>query len=217
MINQLLARVQRPERGWDPVPAEHAASYSNDQWSSDTAPLTDAIEQRVGPLAGREVLDLGGGPGSYTLAFARRGARVTWFDVSAHYREIARRRVESAGEQALFATGYLEEAPGLGRRFDLVFNRICWYYSMHDRAFARIVHGLVAPGGWAHVVTPCIDLYGETSLGHRLRSRLNATTGFKIGHPFPTRRHFRRVWQGLECRTLEHGTSGRNATLWLQR
>ena len=27
MINWLFSRVQRPERGWDPVPADHAQQY----------------------------------------------------------------------------------------------------------------------------------------------------------------------------------------------
>lgn len=217
MINQLFSLIQRPERGWDPVPADHARGYAEEQWRTDTAPLADRLEQRVGSFRGRSVLDLGAGPGSYTLEFAKRGANVTWFDVSRTYRELARERIAAQGAAVEFHLGYLEQARELGRRFDLVFSRICWYYSMSDRAFARILHGLVAPGGWAYVVTPCIEGWTDAAATHRLRSKLNDLTGLKVGHPFPTRALFRRVWAGLEMSEVEIDTPGRNVSILFRR
>lgn len=218
MINYLFSRVQRPERGWDPVPADYAAGYAEQQWGVDTRAAVDALEARIGPLAGRRVLDLGGGPGHYTHEFASRGARVTWHDVSATYRGIARNRLGPAADRVEWSLGYLEDAARLGPAFDLVYNRICWYYCMSDRHFARIVHGLVRPGGWAYIVTPYLDAAGQRAgLRHRARGWLNERLALKIGHPYPTERLFRRVWRALETRQFELERSERNITVLFQR
>jgi SAM-dependent methyltransferase len=218
MINYLFSRVQRPERGWDPVPAPYAAAYAEQQWGADTRAVVDDLAERIGDLGGRRVLDLGGGPGHYTAEFARRGARVTWHDVSDAYRRLAHERLGSLAEDVEWSLGYLEEAARFGPVFDLVFNRICWYYCMSDRHFARLVHGLVKPGGWAYIVTPYLESPTKRArLLHRARGRLNEHLGIKIGHPFPSLRLFRRVWRGLETRRFELEPNERNVTVLFQR
>ena len=128
MFNRLHARLHRPENGWDPVPAAHAASYGAGEWSRIDQALLDDLSQRIGGFAGKSVLDLGGGPGQYSAAIAQRGARVTWHDVSRTYLNMSKSRAEALGllENIKFSLGYLDEAPRLlGERFDFVFNRIC--------------------------------------------------------------------------------------------
>ncbi|MBX3644886.1 MAG: methyltransferase domain-containing protein [Rubrivivax sp.] len=202
MINRLLARLRRPERGWDPVPAEHAARYSALEWANVDLRLLDDLEARIGGLAGKTVLDLGGGPGHYSAAMAQRGARVTWHDVSARYMAIARDKAAQAGLDGRieFSLGYLDEAPGLlGRRFDLVFNRICWYYGFSDRSFAAVLVSLVQPGGFVYAdTTHAAYRHGELSASARLRTWLNGAFALKIGHPMPPRGRLARLF-------LQHG------------
>ena len=50
MINWLFSRVQRPERGWDPVPGAYAREYAERQWRGDTAELTDRVEADTVPV-----------------------------------------------------------------------------------------------------------------------------------------------------------------------
>ncbi|HEV8331072.1 MAG TPA: methyltransferase domain-containing protein [Steroidobacteraceae bacterium] len=185
MINWLHAVTHRPEQGWDPVPAEHAVHYAQGQWEVlDEAPLQE-LEDWLGGFAGKDVLDLGGGPGQFTVAMARRGARVTWHDVSANYREIVRAR--NPGYAIRDSLGYLEDAIRLGESaFDLVFNRICFNYSRSDRHFVQMIWKLLKPGGVGYVDTNnALFHFDELALGARLRTWLNTGTGWKIGHPFP--------------------------------
>ena len=198
MFNRLHARLHRPERGWDPVSPQHAASYSEDEWSRIDTALLDDLESSIGGLAGKTVLDLGGGPGHYSVAMALRGARVTWHDVSRSYLAISRDKAAQAGldRQIDFSLGYLDEAPRrLRKRFDLVFNRICWYYSFSDRSFAAALVSLVAPGGFGYVDTTHSG-YRREELGGsaRLRTWLNERAGIKVGHPYPPRGRLARLF-----------------------
>ena len=193
MINWLHATLHRPEKGWDPIPLEHATQYAQDEWHKlDESPLTE-IESWLGGFAGKEVLDLGGGPGQFAVAMARRGARVTWHDVSTNYRRIVEQR--NPGLAVSYSVGYLEDAIALGEgRFDLVFNRICWNYSRSDAAFAEIIWRLVRPGGIGYVDTTNSTFgYDALPLSARLRTRLSTGTGLKVGHPLPPRGRIARL------------------------
>lgn len=164
----------------------YAAEYGAHEWESGVNEgLLDQIESWAHGLSGKRVLDLGGGPGQYSVAFARRGAQVTWYDVSRSYLEIAKRHVESASAQVDFVVGYMDEARRhLHEPFDVVFNRICWYYCTSDRTFARVVYDLVKPGGIGYVDTPHASARTGTVL-QRMRGIVNEHFGVKIGHPFP--------------------------------
>lgn len=188
MINWLHSRIHRPENGWDPVPEDYAAQYAENEWSHGVRPkLLDFLDQWVDGLSGRNVLDLGGGPGQYSVAFAMRGAKVTWYDVSNRYLTIAKTKAKEAGVDVRFSLGYMDEAPEiLEETFDLVFNRICWNYGRGDHSFARAVYSLLKPGGVAYV-DACLSetKYSSVSGSADFRARLNNATGWKIGHPYP--------------------------------
>ena len=137
MINFLFEKLKRPENGWDPVPEAHAESYAHNEWENFDPKLIDWIEAQMGPLSGKRVLDLGGGPGQYAVAFAKRGAEVVWLDVSRRYRDFAAARAEEHGVSIKTYLGYMDEAERFVEpdSFDLVFNRICWCYSRSDKRF----------------------------------------------------------------------------------
>lgn len=191
MINWLFSELQRPERGWDPVPAEHAQEYGRAEWQSVNEHLLDQLEDWLGGLAGKRVLDLGGGPGHYSVAFARRGASVTWFDVSRNYQAMAQAKAAEmlVADRVQFCLGYMDDASRLlPERYDLVFNRICWNYGRSDRAFADVVYQLVRPGGWGYIdATNTLFNADKLSASARLRTWLNAACSIKIGHPYPPR------------------------------
>jgi 2-polyprenyl-3-methyl-5-hydroxy-6-metoxy-1,4-benzoquinol methylase len=207
MINTIHARLNRPERGWDPVPAEHAQRYAADEWGKLNSAILDDLEARIGPLAGRRVLDLGGGPGQYTVAMAQRGARVTWHDVSRRYLELTRLKALEAGVQdkVQLSLGYMDEAPvQLNSRYDLVFNRICWNYGLADSSFADVIYSLVEPGGHGYVDTTHSAFKREQlSATARLRTWLNDRLALKLGHPYPPHGRLARLFMAMPMLRLQ--------------
>lgn len=185
MINFLHSLIHRPSRGWDPVGEKYAAEYSDFVSSNFPKEEIGRVEEFCGGLRGKQLLDIGAGPGDFSVEFARRGADVLWHDVSAHYRDIAAGKARHAGVSLEFSLGYLEGARRLrDRRFDVVFNRSSYYYAMNDRAFARLLYDLVKPGGSLAVFCILTTEYGRT-VGKvpGVREWLNAGLNWKIGHP----------------------------------
>ena len=90
-INRFHAKFFRPENGWDPVPLIHAKKYADKKWLDGTREeLLYKIDDWVGGISGKTVLDLGGGPGQYSVALAKMGAKVVWHDVSELYLNYAK-------------------------------------------------------------------------------------------------------------------------------
>lgn len=202
-MNRLHALLHRPERGWDPIRADYSLKYDDYVSQNFDANLIRLLDARLGGLAGKRVLDLGGGPGQYTVALARQGAVVTWYDVSRTYRRLAEERAKDADVEIEFGFGYFEEARRLADRpFDLVFNRVCWNYSMADRPFARLLYDLVKPGGLIF-----IDAANETFSGAReskpVTYWLNDKLWIKVGHPHPPRGRIAELLNRLPLLSLE--------------
>ncbi len=205
MINWLHAQLPRPEQQWDPVPSSHATEYASVQWEQGVNhELLDEISGWTGGLHDKRVLDLGGGPGHYSIAFAKRGARVTWFDVSRNYERLARECAAAADVSIQFSIGYLDEAEQkLGEQFDLVFNRICWNYGRGDDSFARVVFSMIKPGGVAYIDTTHSNWRRELlPWSARARTWLNDQFGLKIGHPFPPHGRLARLFAAMPVEKL---------------
>ncbi len=99
----------------------------------------------------RHVLDVGGGPGTYAIAFlkAHPGMKATLFDLP-DVIAIAREQVAAAGllERFSFLPGNYD-TDSLGTGYDLVFvsNIIHSLGEERNRALARKCHAALAPGG----------------------------------------------------------------------
>lgn len=184
MINWLQAKVHRPERGWDPIPHRWISEYSLHVDTHFEGETLDYIEAQIGPLHGRRVLDLGGGPGQYTVALAQRGGQVVWHDVSSGYRKVAEARAAANGVDVKFSLGYLEDVEQFFKDpFDLIFCRGAWAYCRNDRRFARLIYSLLKPGGAAYIY--CVNPAFAPSKGlRRVQYFLNRAFGFKVGHPY---------------------------------
>jgi SAM-dependent methyltransferase len=79
------------------------------------APVADTVIADLGPLQFRHVLDVGGGPGTWTIAWLRRypEARATLFDLP-HVVPLAQRRLAEAGiaeKRVAFVGGDFETDP----------------------------------------------------------------------------------------------------------
>ena len=155
MVNYIISKFQRPEKGWDPVPKEYYMKYATSEWERGIDKnLIDTLDFWIGGLKGKNILDLGGGPGQYAVEFAKRGANVTWHDVSNRYLDFASNKAKENNVSINFSLGYMDEANKLlHQKYDLVFNRICWNYCFSDFAFIKVIFDLLTNDGVAYIDT----------------------------------------------------------------
>jgi SAM-dependent methyltransferase len=220
IVNRIHAKLHRPDRGWDPIPNGYAQKYAHEELGKVDTALLDQLESWVGGLRGKRVIDLGGGPGHYSVAFAKRGAIVTWHDVSSSYEAIAKELATTHGVSMTFSIGYLDDVEGrFAQQFDLVFNRICWYYGMGDRSFSKAFFSLIRPGGAGYIDTNTSESrWPQLSPLTRFRYWLNNRLWIKIGHPFPPRGRLATLFASMPIERMHVDyRSSSNDRVWLTR
>ncbi len=113
------------------------------------------IDEFLGDLRGRDVLELGSGMGEMTTVLARSGARVTALDISPASTAIARRRAELHGvdDSIDFVLGAGEQLPLDTGRFDVVVGKAVLHHLAVAQA-APELHRVVRPGGRAAFAEP---------------------------------------------------------------
>lgn len=96
----------------------------------------------------RTALDLGGGPGTYSIELAKRGISVTLFDV-ANTVETARKLISGAGARGITFRGGDFHFDELGGPYDLVLaSQVLHSHSaIENRALLSKAHAALAPGG----------------------------------------------------------------------
>lgn len=203
MVNFVHAMLHRPDRGWDPVPSLHVAAYAAHATETFDRDLVPMLETKLGSLAGKRVLDLGGGPGNYSVEFCHRGANVVWYDVSTRYLALARANAQQAGAAVEFSLGYLDEAQSrVYGEFDLVFCRVCWDYCVDDRLFARTLYSLVKPGGAGYIECNTPEFADPKGL-RKLQYLLNSKLWLKIGHPRPPHGRIESLFRQFPIRRID--------------
>lgn len=218
MINWLQSRLYRPEQGWDPVDPAWADYYAQYEWENINAALLDLIETRLGGLQGKRVLDIGAGPGQYAISLAERGASAVWYDISQRYQQIAQQQAAQRGVQLAWHLGYLEDVSQqlADQQFDFIFNRGCWFYARNDARLARLLWERLAAGGLMYVFAPNTHSLQTVPLQAKLRTWLNAHTGFKIGHPMLPPRQMLNVLNTVPWQRIEADFSdARNDVFWV--
>lgn len=141
------------------------ASFDEREWQRLTNPDDGAVEFALTkrllathlPPSGR-ILDLGGGPGRYTIWLAERGYRVVLADISPDLLAIARTQIAAAGIGQQVEAVVEADACDLSRWPDTSFDAVLClgpFYHLPDAADrARAAHELarvLRPGGIAAV------------------------------------------------------------------
>jgi len=133
-----------------------------------------AVLDLAGPLAGRDVLDIGCGDGTYALGAALAGARVTGVDRSAAVVEAARRRAADAGLPLELHVADALTLPFPPERFDVVLavTVLCFVLDP-PRAVAEMAR-VLRPGGV--VVLGELGRWSAWGVWRRLRAWAGSTT-----------------------------------------
>jgi SAM-dependent methyltransferase len=90
-FNALWSRMRDQGQIDQAVPPDEA------MWGRDLGRSLEVAFEWLGDLRGKRVLELGCGPGDYTVMMARRGARVTAIDIASAGLDITRQRAQCSG------------------------------------------------------------------------------------------------------------------------
>lgn len=157
---------------YDAMAAEILATWSDDDYRVDPARipfanrehvdyLTTAVE-RLGPLQGRRVLEVGAGGGSLAVWLAQQGAEVVGIDVSGSILDVARRRAKVNGvdDRVTFVHCPVEtfspREEGLGHSdYDAIIGNNVVHHFERDQALSNLGR-LLAPGAVAVFCEPVL-------------------------------------------------------------
>ena len=137
---------------------EETLRFSDDDYLDHETWIRSAFE-RLGPLGGVPVLDFGCGHGMAAVVLARRGARVTAFDLSPGYLAEARRRAEANGVAIALAQADGERLPFADESFGAVWGNAVLHH-LDLGVAARELRRVLRPGGMAIFCEP----WGENPL-----------------------------------------------------
>ncbi len=107
----------------------------------------------LGDVAGLRVLDLGCGHGMASVVLARRGAKVTAFDLSAGYVAEARQRASANGVTVDFLIADGQNLPFADHSFDRVWGNAILHH-LDLKLAASELHRVLRPGGVAVFCEP---------------------------------------------------------------
>jgi SAM-dependent methyltransferase len=139
---------------WTPIHVR-SAFYDVEGWKSGAkADMYPLVLEEVGDVAGKDLLHLQCHFGLDTLAWARRGARVTGIDFSEPAIEQARRLTAETGLDARFLVSDVYELPDhLEGDFDVVFTSLGALNWLPDGPrWAEVVGHFVRPGGFFYIL-----------------------------------------------------------------
>lgn len=123
--------------------------------------------ERLGSLDGSTALDYGCGHGMAAVVMARRGARVTAFDLSGGYIQEAARRAEANGVQVDFVQADGARLPFADASFDRIWGNAVLHH-LDTLTAARELRRVLRPGG---IVVFC-EPWGGNPLLRWARARL---------------------------------------------
>src|SRR5262245_25531245 len=143
-----------------------AYRFADDAYLDHESWIRPALAQ-LGDVRGLDVLDYGCGHGMAAVVLARRGARVTAFDLSARYVAEAAARGRANGVRVSSLQAACERLPFADASFDLAWGNAVLHHLDIDAA-ARERRRVLRPGGIAVFCEP----WGENPLLEWARLRL---------------------------------------------
>jgi len=131
--------------------ANFGKSYDNEPFTHGTAGEVDFVERELGHDHSKRILDIGCGTGRHAIELARRGYRVTGFDLSESQLRRAREKAAEAGVSVDFPRRDATQ-PHFNQEFDAAIMFCEGGFSLmetDEKNFAILTHAAAAlrPGG----------------------------------------------------------------------
>lgn len=209
MFNFLLSKFQNPNRGFDPISTHYASKYFEDTYQLkgriDKNLLT--ILNEIIEIKGKRVVDLGAGPGQYTLLLAKNGANVHYHDISHNFVKLAIKKATEEGYSFTHTIDYIDHVNG---PYDVIFNRGAFNYCFDDIKFVKILYNQLNKGGIYFGIlvnenqvfsSKKAPLYSKKTLLN-IQFWLNDHLNIKIGHPFTSKRKIKKIFENSPFQIL---------------
>jgi 2-polyprenyl-3-methyl-5-hydroxy-6-metoxy-1,4-benzoquinol methylase len=138
-------------RWYETLFANYAQTYDKEPFTQGTAGEVDFVERELGADRSRRILDIGCGTGRHAIELAKRGYRVTGFDLSEGQLRLARAKAAAAGAAVEFQRRDATE-PHFDREFDAAIMFCEGAFSLmetDEKNYAILAHAAAAlrPGG----------------------------------------------------------------------
>jgi len=148
------AKAQEALKNLKPIEPRTMLRYS--EWKRRRV-AKEFLFRVLGPLAGKNVLDVGCGDGLFSVQLAKVGASVVGMDISPEAIAVSRRRAEidGVGDKTTFVCGPIEAATVSGAQFDVVVGIAILHHVIAD--LEDLVPRLVSfakPGGQVAFIEP---------------------------------------------------------------
>ncbi len=147
----MTADFERNRRAWDgwsdEYQARHGAQLAAHPEAWGVWSLPESEVRLLGDVAGRDVLEYGCGGAQWSIALARRGARITGLDNSERQLGYARAAVAAAGVEVRLVHAAAEHTPFADAAFDAVFcDHGAMSFAAPERTIPEVAR-ILRPGG----------------------------------------------------------------------
>ena len=202
MFNILLSKFQNPKKGFDPISKQYAKRYFEETYrlKSRIDKNLLALLKKTIDIKGKRVVDLGAGPGQYTLLLAKEGADVHYHDISHNFVKLAIKRADQEGYSFTHTIDYIDHIRG---PYDVIFNRGAFNYCFDDKKFVNILYHQLNKGGIYFGIlvnenqvfsTKKAPLFSKKTLLY-IQFWLNDIFNIKLGHPFTSKRKIKNIFE----------------------
>lgn len=204
MINYIISKL-RLLLNPDPIQTQYAIKYISDAYSGKQfdEKLINIVRENINP-GKTKILDLGAGPGLYCKRFHDLGAFVTWHDISAKYKISAFTLMKSNKQNWNFRLDIIDNIEG---KYDIIFNRVCWYYCLNDNKFLKSIYNALNDSGVfigvLHNENRLGKSYGIKRLLLKIQMLLNEKFDIKIGHPPPSKQKINNIFSHYNFSSLK--------------
>tara|TARA_B100001121_G_C18460235_1_gene512913 strand:- start:21 stop:674 length:654 start_codon:yes stop_codon:yes gene_type:complete len=203
VINNIISKL-RLFLNPDPIPIEYALKYIDDSYLGIQYDknIIKIVGEYINP-GNTKILDLGAGPGLYCKKFYDLGAQVTWHDVSLKYKISAFTLMKSNNQNWNFKLDIIDNIEG---KYDIIFNRVCWYYCLDDKIFLKsIYNALNETGVFVGVLhnENRLQINGFKRFFFKIQFIFNEKFNIKIGHPPPSKEKINKIFSQYNFSSLK--------------
>ncbi len=141
-----MGNLETIEKYWD-TRSEGFSKRVRDELKTDHDKWSEKLDFYLKDIEGKKVLDIGCGPGFFTIILSEKGYDVTAFDYSPDMLKEAEKNVQNSGYSAKFVRGDAQNLPFEDEEFDIIVSRnLTWNLESPKKAYEEWLRVLKPKG-----------------------------------------------------------------------